>query len=204
MKLLVLSDLHYPATDMELVSRIIRNEEPLDKIIFLGDSVIEDRFVPEFLDIVKSVSTPVKDIVFIRGDDDSKLLPCVRSLQIKIGKDKYFFAHGNQFNIGSDKSTSDFALIPLKINRKLPLLGFALFARARTIRGHRGEHIVLGHTHGQAYFRRLKVACVGCLTSEKNLYNDLGYIVIDSSLANSNLTPKLITESLKEEQAYPL
>jgi hypothetical protein len=34
------------------------------------------------------------------------------------------------------------------------------------------------------FFPRLRVACAGCITTEKNIYNDRGYIVISEGEAN--------------------
>lgn len=53
LRLLILSDVHYPYTDEAVLLDILREEKNADKIIFLGDNVREDRNGPKFLDLIK-------------------------------------------------------------------------------------------------------------------------------------------------------
>lgn len=206
MKIVVLSDLHYPQTCEDELKRIIV-EERADKIIFLGDSVEEEDEVSSFLELIflsrsgngDESSKSNSDVLFVRGDDDSSLLPCKNSIKINLGKCNFTFLHGHQFDIGSESLTKNIASLLRRVNGRLPLLIYSIVARTRN-RTKRSDFLILGHTHALEYFPRLRVACAGCLTNQVNLYNDRGYIVIEESTAtfmkSDNLSLRL--ESLSQ------
>jgi uncharacterized protein len=187
LKILVFSDIHYPLTNESELVRIMR-EERADKVIFLGDSVGETKYVSGFLEIVREAGVASGELVFIKGDEDSDLLPCVRSVEFSVEGRSLIFVHGDQFNVGSEESTIRIASLLHKISRKLPVLAYAIVARTRG-RGmiKQGGLLVVGHSHALAYFPRLRVACAGCLTTTGNIYNDRGYIVIEDSGENLTL-----------------
>ena len=194
LRVLALSDIHYPLTDEASLCRII-DEEKADKVVFLGDCVKEDQDVPGFLDIVQGTRGS-RDVVFIRGDEDSESLPSVNSFELYLGRNRFVFMHGNQFDVGTEGLTAKLASLLHKINGGLPALAYATVARTRTgaIRKPT-EHLLLGHCHALVYFPRLRVACTGCLTSAKNIYNDLGYVVIESDSAGG---VNLLVRSLRD------
>lgn len=186
LRLLILSDVHYPYTDEAVLLDILREEKNADKIIFLGDNVREDRNGPKFLDLIKKTKD-LKDVVFIRGNHDGEAIPCVDSFKLILNGKKLTFMHGDQFKIGSEGSTHKFGSILKKIHRELPVLAFATVARIKH-QNKSGEYLILGHSHALASFRRLRVVCVGCLTNEKSLYNEKGYVVIESEGSEFNLS----------------
>ena len=174
MKILVISDTHYPHTDTEQLLGIINKELP-DKTIFLGDNVQNVSYTEEFLRLVQTTSC--KDCVFIVGDDDYSPQG-EKSLNLILNGRKFFFIHGFQYNVGSENITAKIASILRRINRNLPLLGYAVISKikSRTY----NTYLILGHSHALKFFPRLKVACAGCLATDKNIYNDRGYLVIDA------------------------
>ena len=187
MKILVLSDVHYPLIDDADLSSIIR-EEKSDKIIFLGDSVSEARHVSGFLDIVKKSQETLSDVVFIQGDEDSEFLPCVDLVAFELDGSRFVFVHGDKFNIGSEHLTFSLASALHKINKTLPAVAYATVGKIRY--GKIQDYLILGHAHVLAYFPRLKVVCAGCLTKTNNLYNDRGYVIIESDYDGVTLTVK--------------
>lgn len=198
LRLVILSDIHFPYTDEDVLLDILLKEKDADKVIFLGDNVREDQDGPKFLDLIKR-ATDLKDVVFIRGNHDREAIPCISSLELILGGKKFTFIHGSQFKIGSDSSTNKFASTLKRINRKLPVLAFATVAKVRN-RSKSGDYLILGHSHALAFFPRLGVACAGCFTNEKSFYNDRGYIVIESGGTGLNLT--LFSLSAGSESTY--
>jgi len=176
LKVLVLSDIHYPYTLPDQIAEIVKIENA-DTTIFLGDSTAEGKS-GEFVQFIRSLA--VRNPVFIIGDNEMEagltaLLPYVESTEIKIGDRKFKFIHGHQFNVRSDEFTSIIASIMKRVNRLFPVLLYALRAR---IQSRNAGCLILGHCHALAYFPKIKVACAGCLTISEKLYNDRGYITI--------------------------
>jgi uncharacterized protein len=174
-KILVLSDVHYPYTDVKQILGIINQELP-DKVIFLGDTIQKKGDVEEFNRLIRT--TACKDFVFILGDDDPPLRG-EKSLYLELGGRKFLFIHGFQFNLSSEENTRKIAATLRRIHRDLPVLGFAMISKIRS-RSFR-TYLILGHSHALKFFPKLKVACAGCLTTEKNVYNDRGYLVIEET-----------------------
>ncbi len=173
MKILVLSDIHYPFTDRNRLATIISEERP-DKTIFLGDNVSDETYAEEFLRFISEIGC--RDCVLIRGDNDISL-PYEKELELNIDGRSFKFVHGYQFNIGDDRTTARIVSALKKVHERLPVLAYAVFSKAKS---RANGYLILGHSHALAFFPRLKVACAGCLTTEKNIYNDKGYIVISS------------------------
>ena len=174
MKILVMSDTHYPITDTKQFLSIISQERP-DKIIFLGDNVQNISYTEEFIRLVQA--SICKDYVFIVGDDDISMKG-EKSLTLNLKGRKLIFIHGFQYNLSSEKNTYRIASAFRKINRDLPILGYAVLSKIKSRTNN--TYMILGHSHALKFFPRLKVACAGCLTTEKNLYNDRGYLIINA------------------------
>ena len=174
MKILVLSDIHYPFTDTDAVKTAIKTEHP-DKLILLGDTIENARDKKKFFNLIpKSLK---KNTYYIIGDED-KVRAKYEILKLKIGKEKFVFVHGHQFNIGSDRTTAYIAFAFKVFRKDLPL--FAFSKRAREKLRLTDEYLVLGHTHGLKYFKSIRTVCSGTMSSLKGVYNDRGYVVIDN------------------------
>lgn len=189
-KVLVLSDLHYPEICKDEIPRIVDKEEEVDEVVFLGDNVVQDDRVSEFLEIVDRIKSRSK-VSLIRGDEDSALLlPAAKSLKINFAKRDFVLIHGHQFNFGSEGLTEKIVSLLQRANRTFPLFSYSVVAKARERTG-KYEFLILGHTHALQCFPRLRVACAGCLTEAPHLYKDRGYIVIEeeSSSSSSTLNP---------------
>ena len=175
MKVLVLSDIHYPFTDMDQIRGVIKKEKP-DKVVLLGD-IIEKKGSDKqfFMEIKRLIGD---NYYFLKGDED-KTDYGLESLTLNIGKKRFFFTHGNKLQGMNDKKTEFFVKILKYFHPELPLLLFAVSARIR--KPFFREEIVLGHAHALARFKRLGVTCAGTLTEMKSLYNDKGYLIITES-----------------------
>jgi predicted phosphodiesterase len=178
-KLLVLSDLHYPQIRQGEISRIVEKEEA-DEVVFLGDCVYQDDRVSEFLEIMDAIKSRSRVAAFIRGDEDSALLPSIKSFKISFCKRNFVFVHGHQFNFGSEGFTEKIVSLLQRANGTFPLFTYSVVAKVRE-RTQKDEFLILGHTHALQCFPRLRVACAGCLTNVAHLYHDRGYIVIEES-----------------------
>jgi uncharacterized protein len=176
MKILVLSDIHYPLTDTNELFSVINKELP-DRIILLGDVVQDTSLMPEFLKLLETRSS-CRDYVLVRGDSDEvTAAPSIKSLRLNLKGKDFIFIHGHQFNVWSEKFTKKVSNILKKFDRNLPVLAYAVISRIKSQNFE--AYLILGHSHALKFFPRLRVACAGCLTLEKNIYNDRGYLVID-------------------------
>jgi uncharacterized protein len=189
-KILVLSDLHYPQTDITQILDIINQELP-DKVIFLGDTIQRTGSVEEFDHLIRT--TPCNEFAFILGDDDPPLQG-ERSLYLELGGRKFLFIHGFQYNLSSEENTRKIATALRRIHRDLPVLGFAIISKIRS-RSFK-TYLILGHSHALKFFPKLKVACAGCLTTEKNVYNDRGYLVIEATGNDLTLSVRKFGEAV--------
>lgn len=195
MKILVLSDIHYPRTNIEELRDIIRKERP-ERTIFLGDSVYNVGYVEEFVKLVQTVLS-TGEYVLVSGDSDSTIpVQSVSSLDLDLDGRKFIFIHGHQFNVWSEKITKKMAYFLKKFDKDLPSLAYATYSRIKLRNFH--SYLILGHSHALKYFPRLKVACSGCLTTEKNVYSDRGYIVISAENDGLSLSVIGLGESKKE------
>jgi putative phosphoesterase len=171
MKILVLSDIHYPLTDRDRLAAVI-SQEKADKTVFLGDNVEDEACAEEFLQFLADIGC--RNYVLIKGDNELSL-PYEKSLELAVQGRSFTFVHGYQFNIRDDRATGRIASALKKLNKKLPVLAYAVFSK---IRSRTTGYLILGHAHALEFFPKLKVAIAGCLTTDKNIYNDRGYIVI--------------------------
>jgi uncharacterized protein len=172
-KILILSDIHYPLTSKNELLEIINLERP-DKVIFLGDTIQKTSDTHDFDHLVQT--TTCHDFSFITGDEDPPHLG-TESLHLTLSGRKFLFVHGFQFNLSSEDNTRKLAKTLRKVHKNLPLFGYSLISKIRS-RSFR-TYLILGHSHALKFFPRLKVACAGCLTTEGNLYNDRGYLVLE-------------------------
>ncbi|HYB03461.1 MAG TPA: hypothetical protein VED17_03305 [Nitrososphaerales archaeon] len=76
----------------------------------------------------------------------------------------------------------------------MPVLGFAIISKIRS-RSFR-TYLVLGHSHALKFFPKLKVGCAGCLTTEKNVYSDRGYLVIEKTGSDVTLSVSKFGEAV--------
>ena len=174
-KILILSDIHYPLTNKNELLEIINRERP-DKVIFLGDTMQKTSNIGDFDRLVQT--TTCRDFSFISGDEDPPHLG-TKSLNLVLSGRKFLFIHGFQFNLSSEDNTRKLAKTLGKIHKNLPVFGYALISKIRS-RSFR-TYLILGHSHALKFFPRSKVACAGCLTTEENLYNDRGYLVLEET-----------------------
>ncbi len=193
----MLSDVHYPVTKPSELGEVIKGERA-DTTIFLGDSLVEGD-ASGFKELIENAG--VQNPVFLIGDNEieeglTSALPFVESLNLTVGKVKFMFIHGHQFNIRSDGVTGRIAQILKAIDKQLPLLAYSLRARMRS---HTDGYLILGHCHALAFFPRIKVATAGCLATSPKIYRDRGYIVIQDSPegAKVTLTLKKLDEKIE-------
>lgn len=172
MKILVMSDIHYPFTKDSDIKRIISKEKP-EKLVLTGDIIVEPKLRKRFFDLIPKNLR--KRTYFITGDED-RVKGDYEKLEITSGKRTLVFMHGHQFNIKSDKITAKIARAFKMINRDLPLFAFSLCARKRLHL--KDEYLFLGHTHGLRKFNMLKTTCCGTLSELKGVYSDRGYVII--------------------------
>ena len=174
MKILVLSDIHYPFTDVDAIKTAIKSESP-DKLVLLGDTIEKAGTERDFQSLIpKSLG---RNTYYVMGDED-KIKAKYEILRIKVGKRKFVFVHGHQFNIGSDRVTACIASAFKIFGSGLPL--FAFSERARKKLRLTDEYLVLGHTHGLKYFESIRTVCSGTMSELKGVYNDRGYVVINN------------------------
>ena len=86
-KILVLSDIHYPYCDTNLLNNIVEREKP-SLIVLLGDVIVEGK-IEEFLHIIKGKAT------YIKGDEDT-YEGDTELLRVYHNEKKFIFLHGHQ------------------------------------------------------------------------------------------------------------
>ncbi|HUI86578.1 MAG TPA: metallophosphoesterase family protein, partial [Nitrososphaerales archaeon] len=141
MRILALSDVHYPSTDKEDLASALRQAKA-DKVVFLGDTVEDRGRAEEFLEVVRS--TGCWDYTFLQGDEDEGLLG-EKYLEVTAAGKRFIFTHGNQFNIHSDRLTRRIVRALKRIHHSLPVLAYVIRAKLgfRTDSG----YLILGHSH---------------------------------------------------------
>jgi predicted phosphodiesterase len=172
-KILVISDIHYPLTDVAEILSIISKEAP-DKLIILGDVGQSPVYAQDFICILEKC--PCQDQTFIRGDNDISVPIAIKSLKLDLNGREFLFIHGHQFNVASEGFTKKLARFLKRINKNLPALAYATYSRTRS--KSRKSYLILGHSHALVYFPHLRVASSGCFTNAQNVYNDRGYVSI--------------------------
>jgi len=167
-KILVLSDIHYPYCDINLLNSIVEKDKP-SLTVLLGDIVVKGK-IEELLSIIKGRA------IYVKGDEDI-YEGDTEVLRVYHNGRKYIFLHGHQFF--NEQNEYSLARLLMRINKKLPPFLFCLFFR---ILLHESGTLILGHSHALAFFKTLNCANAGTLTTMNNLYHDLGYITINDNV----------------------
>jgi predicted phosphodiesterase len=170
MKIVVVSDLHYPNCDLEMLREVVERESP-SVLVLLGDVVVSGTRE----ELISKLGFR-GEIVYVQGDEDA-VSGDTKVYRVKVGRRDYVMMHGHQFM--REESQYSLASFFKRIHDSLPPLLFCLYFRMRLRL--RGEHLVLGHSHSLRNFRSLKCTCAGTMSKVKNIYNDLGYVVVDES-----------------------
>lgn len=170
---LILSDIHYPYTNMNLIKRIEDLHRP-DMIVLLGDIIVKGSRKEFFSKLNTS-----RRIVFLQGDDD-----VVRAdadiLKLEVNGKQYTLLHGYQFSKNEQRDKEIVKMLKL-IHHNLPLCIYCVILRHK-LKLPRNETLILGHIHGLSYFKSQNCACAGTLTYLRNIYNDHGYLIIDKGI----------------------
>lgn len=203
MKLLILSDIHYPQPYSMLYKEIIKREKP-DNLVILGDAVeptsereilsLQKRFIKEL-----SSAFPLDKVVYLVGDNDyegnKEVLRFLSGVgfmnhnSFTYGKGNMFFFHGNvelgiaKGNMGKSHTYED---IGQKSMRALgPFLHWGapklvnMIAR-RHYRIKSDTYLFLGHLHLMRRLGDRTVFC-GTLRNKRIVYDlkeALGYVTV--------------------------
>ncbi len=173
MKILVMSDVHYPYSDRDDIKRIIGKEAP-DKLMLTGDVIGERSSSSEFFGLIPKRLK--KNTYFIEGDEDD-VRGKYKIVRLKADGIRMVFVHGHQFNLGPEGFTAKIARLFGVLSRDLPLFAFCLYARLRL--GLHDEYLFVGHSHGLRNFKSIKSVCCGTVSKLNGVYSDRGYVVID-------------------------
>ncbi len=169
-RILVLSDVHYPNTDLRLLDAALQGR--YDEIVLLGDSVDIKGKLGELLSMLR----PRADKVYlIRGDNEESM--GIDGLErLELGNLVLF--HGHQGNLVSEGFTKRLARLGRRINRRLVIELYAFRVRVPS------KVAVVGHAHILDYSRLFKVVLSGSMAvpSEERPFNEEGYVVIDGNL----------------------
>lgn len=176
MKILIMSDIHYPFSYKSEIKETIKKEKP-DKIVLTGDIIVRKEKYKEFFDIIPKNLR--KNTYYITGDED-KVRGDYDKVALDVDGKRLVFIHGHQFNIKSDKVTARIARAFKLINRDLPLFIFSVYAKHKL--GLHNEYLFLGHTHGLRKFKSINVTCCGTFSNLKGVYSDRGYVTIDNGV----------------------
>jgi predicted phosphodiesterase len=173
MKILVLSDIHYPISDSKLIKRILLREKP-QKLVLLGDIINDKGYAKKFFSLIPKRLK--KQTYFVQGDED-RVKADYDMLKLEDAGKKFIFIHGHQFNVMHSEKTTYFLATVFKLfNYALPLFAFALKARKKLALT--DEYLFLGHSHGLKRFKSIKTICCGTLSNLDIVYKDKGYVVI--------------------------
>ncbi len=198
MKLLIISDAHYPDISCSVIFDIIRKEKP-DNIVLLGDNVDPEigekgiiTLYKEFLDKY-SQHFQIKDTILLHGDDyphpDKELERYLHSLNLMNGISLFSFRIGNMLffhgNIekykSAEKAGSILGNIISKLNPGLIPSMLALLTRFKY--NFRKGYLFIGHMH----ILLIKGSDIFCGTlSSKNTLAGLegrvdkkGYVIVE-------------------------
>lgn len=177
MRVLVLSDIHYPYSNAKLIENIVRFAKA-DRIVVTGDAVVDKDRYEEFMRIFSGLIDDKDKIKIIRGDED----------KIEIGEEiyretidgrKFVFVHGHQFQILSEGTTEKLAIAGKRFIYQFPLVFHSVYARLSLRLT--DEYLIMGHSHALRYFRLLKTAYAGTLYEfGGSVYSEFGFIIIDN------------------------
>ncbi len=201
MKIMVISDLHYPLPYSRLYAKAIRKEKP-DRVVLLGDVVAPSSFrnaLPLYKRFVKEYEKvfPVSRTVFLLGDNEGRIenylinkevanflagLPKANKDLITYSYKNLFFFHGNiEHSFAQERLGRKLAKLLVPIHE---LLLPYLLGRIVRLKFHmrKGQILLLGHIH---YLGKVDhdVFC-GTFCKEKILYGvrkSLGYAVISDT-----------------------
>ncbi len=184
MKTLVLSDIHYPSSNIGTVRKIIMKEKP-DYVVLLGDIVEDKSQHREFARQYKKIF-PMEKTAYLLGDndyDEGEFFKGIRSmnksmLEFSIGN--MVFMHGN---IGYSRKLEHIGLAIGKRMYAWKKFAFPFFVGLffRLRKGIGNRYLFLGHIHVLKNFPMIKTTFCGTLKKERIIYgkNDsLGYVVI--------------------------
>jgi len=163
MKILVLSDLHYPYCNINELLKIIEKEKP-DKIIFLGDITNNG----DYEGLMNYLHKYRDRIEYICGDNEELFkIKCKKYLIIN----NILLYHGHSLNLLSERVTKIVAKVIGKISKRI-LKEIIAFRTKK-----RNYIVIIGHSHllGKSYF--FNVYFAGTLT-KKAFFCERGYIVI--------------------------
>jgi len=164
MKILVISDLHYPYCDVKELLNIVKKESP-DKIVLLGDIINKKEHYFDFLRILRNY---LDRIIYVCGDNERLLnINCKKYVII----DKILLYHGDSLNFLSERITKIIAKIIGKISKRI--LKEVIAFRAKKS----GYTVIIGHSHLLGKSLLFNVYFSGTLT-KKSYFLERGYIVI--------------------------
>ncbi len=199
MKLLVISDLHYPLPYSRLYPKVIRKEKP-DIVVLLGDVVaannsreiveVYKRFIKEYVCVF-----PTKNTVFLVGDNEGRNSDYSLNRQVfnflkgipKLNKDlltysykNLFFFHGNlESSFRQESAGRKIAKAFASLDKRI--VPYLLAKAVRHKFGLKRNTIaLLGHLHYLG-FSDNSVFC-GTFSKEREVYaaeDSLGYVVVN-------------------------
>ncbi len=198
MKILVISDLHFPLPYSGLYAKVIKKERP-DVVVLLGDVVAPSSpssavaFYKRFVKGYKKVFDTSKT-VFLLGDNEGRCVDYSINKEVssfldklpKLNKDlltyKYknlFFFHGN-IEHSFSQERSGYLIVKILTRIHEALFPFVLSSVIRYRFGlSRNEILFIGHIH---YLGKVgKNIFCGTFNKEKKIYNEeksLGYVTI--------------------------
>jgi predicted phosphodiesterase len=199
MKLLIISDLHYPLGSMDEAKRIIRKERP-DHVAFLGDNIdtssgasalsLYSKFVGEI-----SASFPLRRTIMLLGDGDylfqadrKKILNYANSLKtmnrnhVVYRKGNMVFFHGNVERYRNLERLGKHVVtlsVSFGMHSVMPTL---VGSYARIVLGAKWhDFLFLGHLHFLGKSRISRTTFCGTLNRRARYFGkrSLGYVVVD-------------------------
>lgn len=185
---LVLSDVHYPHTNLELLRRAL--EEEHDSVILLGDSVDLATSLPELLRLVSDGGS--KSVILVRGDNEEALGVGGLDSYSALGG-RVLMIHGHQGNVVSEGFTKFVTRLAARASKRLVLSIYAM-------RLHRPRvFVVAGHAHALWYSRAFRVAIAGSLSTKSSSrpFNEQGYAVLSGESLMLKTDPDDLVASIK-------
>ncbi len=198
MKLLILSDVHYPNSNNDAFS-IIKNEKP-NNLLLLGDTIDNSKSNKTILELYKiffnklKTLLPINSVYAIVGDNDyslsneKKILDFLNSLDLA-NKNKFFIKKGNMVffhgNLETSLKQESIGRQMLQTSKTLKLDKIAIFFLSLLIRiklkAPFSKYLFFGHLH---YLGKIppKTFVCGTLSKEKIIYEkqkSYGYVIVE-------------------------
>ncbi|MGC9098980.1 MAG: hypothetical protein ACP5HW_00310 [Candidatus Micrarchaeia archaeon] len=195
MKMLILSDIHYPSATLGEISRIIKSEKP-SNLVLLGDNLELELFkkkdlaYKEFLSKLDKIF-PLRKSIIMLGDNDytyysGEEIPKILDSFSPINKREYFvfrignmnFFHGNlEKSLIVEKIGYHFVKHVSRIH--INIAPYILSSLVRFYFGLPiGEYLFLGHLHYLGILGK-NVFC-GTLGEKSNIFkSSLGYVTVE-------------------------